>query len=61
MEILGLRGLQSPGILPVKKAFVNFKTKSLVPPHFSAVQDVVTLPSAPGPNPTLRVTKCFEI
>jgi len=37
MLILGLRGLQSPGILPVKKAFVHFNVKSLVPPNSSAV------------------------
>ena len=32
MNILGMRGLQSPGILPVKKAFVKFNLKGLVPP-----------------------------
>lgn len=37
MLILGLRNLQSPGILPVKKAFVKFNVKSLVPPNGSAV------------------------
>mmetsp|Transcript_30294 Transcript_30294/g.46322 ORF Transcript_30294/g.46322 Transcript_30294/m.46322 type:complete len:92 (+) Transcript_30294:1984-2259(+) len=37
MLILGLRGLESPGILPVKKAFVQFNIKSLVPPNSSAV------------------------
>lgn len=33
MNILGLRGLQSAGILPVKKAFVQFNLKSLVAPN----------------------------
>lgn len=33
MNILGLRGLMSPGILPVKKAFLNFNIKSMVPPQ----------------------------
>lgn len=37
MLILGLRELQSPGILPVKKAFIQFNLKSLVPPNSSAV------------------------
>lgn len=32
INILGLRDLQSVGILPVKKAFVVFNLKSLVPP-----------------------------
>ena len=37
MLILGLRELQSPGILPVKKAFIQFNVKSLVPPNSTAV------------------------
>jgi hypothetical protein len=32
INILGLRDLQSVGILPVKKAFIVFNLKSLVPP-----------------------------
>mmetsp|Transcript_2215 Transcript_2215/g.1545 ORF Transcript_2215/g.1545 Transcript_2215/m.1545 type:complete len:182 (-) Transcript_2215:2693-3238(-) len=32
LNILGLRRLASPGILPVKKAFITFNIKSLVPP-----------------------------
>ena len=32
INILGLRDLQSAGILPVKKAFIVFNLKSLVPP-----------------------------
>ena len=31
--MLGLRGLQSPGILPVEKAFVQFNIRNLVPPR----------------------------
>jgi hypothetical protein len=61
MNILGLRALQSPGILPVKKAYVQFKIKSLVPPNLSSIQDIATLPSAPGPNPTLRIPLNFQI
>lgn len=61
MLILGLRGLQSPGILPVKKAFVQFNIKSLVPPNSSAVQNIKTQPSASGPNPTLNTTMNFSI
>lgn len=38
--VLGLRKLQSPGILPVKKAFINFKCKSVVPPGTESVRDV---------------------
>ena len=61
MLILGLRGLQSPGILPVKKAFVQFNIKSLVPPNSSAVQNIKTQPSASGANPTLNTTMMFSI
>lgn len=32
MLVLGLRNLQSPGLLPVKKAYINFNLKSLMPP-----------------------------
>lgn len=32
INILGLRGLQSTGILPVKKPFIKFNLNSLVPP-----------------------------
>ena len=35
INVLGLRALQSVGILPVKKAFVQFNLKSLVPPDCS--------------------------
>ena len=48
MLILGLRDLQSPGILPVKKAFINFNIKSLVPPNGPAVADIKTQPKCPG-------------
>lgn len=39
INILGLRDLQSIGILPVKKAFVNFNLKSLVPPEDGTALD----------------------
>ena len=40
MLVLGLRDLASPGILPVKKAFVCFNIKSLVPPNGPAVKNI---------------------
>jgi hypothetical protein len=42
MLILGLRNLQSPGILPVKKAFVKFNIKSLVPPGGPSLKNIQT-------------------
>ena len=59
--ILGLRDLQSPGILPVKKAFIMFDVKSLVPPGGPAVKNIKTNPCSPGPNPTLNTTMKFSI
>jgi hypothetical protein len=35
INVLGLRDLQSMGFLPVKKAFIQFNLKSLVPPNCS--------------------------
>jgi len=43
ISILGLRDLQSVGILPVKKAFIVFNLKSLVPPDCSqAIENIKT-------------------
>lgn len=42
-QILGLRNLKSPGILPVKKAFINFNIKSMLPPALgSAMKNIQT-------------------
>ena len=59
--ILGLRDLASPGILPVKKAFIEFGLKSMMPPGTSNLKNIKTQPSAPGPNPTLNTTLMFQI
>ena len=61
MLILGLRQLESPGILPVKKAFINFNIKSLVPPNSAAVENIKTQPKAPGPDPPINTTMKFNI
>ena len=42
MLILGMRNLQSAGMLPVKKALVQFNIKSLVPPDSTAVENIRT-------------------
>jgi len=42
MLILGMRNLQSAGMLPVKKALVQFNIKSLVPPNSTAVENIRT-------------------
>ena len=44
MLILGLRELESPGILPVKKAYIKFGIKSLVPPGGPAIANITSSP-----------------
>jgi hypothetical protein len=55
--VLGLRGLVSAGLLPVRKAFVRFNLKSLLNPISSrAVDNIQTLPKESGSNPNIRTT-----
>ena len=62
MNILGLRSLMSAGILPVKKAFINFNLKSMVSPEQGeAIENIKTEPSAPGADPTLNTLIEFDI
>ena len=58
--MLGLRELQSAGLLPVKKAYVKFRIKSLLPPdQANAIEDVQTEPGEKGPNPNLKTNFQF--
>ena len=62
MNVLGMRGLQSPGILPVKKAFINFNLKGLVPPTIGTnLKNLKTDPKAPGANPTINTLMQFFV
>jgi len=62
INVLGLRTLQSPGILPVKKAFINFNLKSLVPPSMGAkLPNLKTEPKAHGPDPTINTLMTFSV
>jgi hypothetical protein len=54
--VLGLRNLKSAGILPVKKAFINFQAKQMMPPNKGNLRDIATLPGEPGQNPTINTT-----
>ena len=55
--VLGLRELVSCGLMPIRKAFVKFNLKSLLPGALAkAVENIQTTPSDPGPNPNLRTT-----
>ena len=62
INVLGLRNLQSPGLLPVKKAFVNFNCKSLVAPKLGTnLTNIRTEPKFPGENPTLNTSLSFSV
>jgi hypothetical protein len=52
--------LASSGLLPVKKAYINFKVRNLLPPGSAqAIENVLTKPSATGPDPTINTTIKF--
>jgi hypothetical protein len=60
INVLGLRDLKTTGLVPVRKAFIQFNVKSLVPPDFGTpLPNIKTEPRAPGPNPTLNVIISF--
>ena len=59
--ILGLRNLQSPGILPVKKAYIQFNYSGLVPPQDHSLPNIKTQPGPIGPNPTINTTMTTSV
>ena len=60
--MLGLRNLESFGLMPVKKPFVKFNLRSLLPPEKAhAVTNIKTQPSATGPNPNINTVINFAI
>jgi len=60
INVLGLRNLLSTGLLPIKKAFVKFSVKSLLPPaQAKAVKDIWTIPNESGSDPNMRTTLKF--
>jgi len=62
INVLGMRNLESPGILPVRKPFINFMLRSLLPPSRSqATTNITTQPSATGNNPTISTVVKFKI
>ena len=62
INLLGLRNLQSTGLLPVKKASILFNLKTMVSPaQAGSVENMKTEPSAPGPDPTLNTLIEFLI
>lgn len=62
INVLGLRSLESSGILPVKKAYIKFGLKTLVPPISGAiVDDLSTVPGPFGSDPTLNTVVSFKM
>ena len=62
INVLGLRSLASPGLLQVKKAYIKFMLKSLVPPiAASNVETVETVPGPAGPDPTINTVVSFNM
>ena len=57
MKILGLRDLESTGLLPIKRAYVRFDVDSLKSQtHKSLLREkkfIKTEPLNPGPNPNI--------
>jgi len=54
---LGLRNLQSAGLLPVQKASIAFNFKNMVPENSDyVIRDIETEPGPSGANPTI-ITK----
>ena len=62
INVLGLRQLESFGLMPIKKPFVKFSVKSLLPPEKAqAVTNVSTDPNAPGANPNINTMLTFNV
>ena len=62
LNVLGLRGLVSPGLLPVKKAYIDFLLKSMVPPMAaSALSSISTNPGPSGSDPTINSVISFSV
>ena len=62
INILGLRNLESFGLMPIKKPVVKFRIKSLLPPEKAqAVTNVQTDPKANGPNPNINTMLTFNV
>ena len=62
INILGLRNLESFGLMPIKKPFIRFRIKSLLPPEKAqAVTNVQTDPNASGPNPNINTMLTFNV
>jgi hypothetical protein len=61
INVLGLRDLQSFGIIPIKKPFIQFNIRSLLPPERAeAVSNIKTAPKSSGNNPVINQMISFS-
>ena len=57
-----MRNLLSTGLLPIKKAYVKFSVKSVLPPAAAkAVNDILTEPKEGGDDPNIRTTLKIQV
>jgi hypothetical protein len=62
INVLGLRELESFGLMPIKKAFIKFNLRSLLPPEKAqAVTNIKTQPGAAGNSPNINTMINFTI
>lgn len=53
--------MQSFGVLPVRKAFIQFNVRSMLPPSKSlAVKNIKSEPKQSGPNPNMNTVIQFQ-
>ena len=62
INVLGLRDLESIGIMPIQKAYIKFMVKSLTDPvKAGTLQNIKTVPNQPGSNPNLNTVIKFKV
>ena len=62
INCLGLRNLESMGLIPIQKAFVSFMVKSLTDPKKSGqLPNLQTTPMQSGSNPNINSAIKFAI
>lgn len=60
INILGLRELESFGIMPIRKPYIKFNVRSMLPPEKAvAVSDITTDPKM-GANPNFNTIITFS-
>lgn len=65
MRILGLRGLKSLGVFPVKRAFIKFDINSLRSKEqkldLQEKKAITTQPNSPGPDPNISTIIWYKL